>query len=108
VPVIACACGGWGERGTADVTLSERNPPVFQLLSVREAADALHLHVSTVRRIIRAGGLPVVRLGRAIRVHPRDLEKFVDERRFAAVISALRFGSWTKIERAWQKYESGD
>jgi len=31
------------------VTQDKQNPPVFQLFTVSEAADALHLHLSTAR-----------------------------------------------------------
>jgi len=36
------------------VTQDKQNPPVFQLFTVSEAADALHLHLSRLRRLIRA------------------------------------------------------
>jgi excisionase family DNA binding protein len=88
------------------VTQDKQNPPVFQLFTVSEAADALHLHLSTLRRLIRAGDLPVVRIGGAIRIDPEELRRFIDARRFRRVLTALRSGSWAKVEGAWEKYES--
>jgi excisionase family DNA binding protein len=91
------------------VTQDKQNPSVFQriqLYTVGEAAAALHLHPSTLRRVIRRGDLPVVRIGAAIRIHPQDLLEFTDARRFRRVVSALRSGSWAKVMGAWEKYES--
>ena len=59
------------------MTQDKQNPPVFQLFTVSEAADALHLHLSTLRRLIRAGDLPVVRIGGAIRIDPEELRRFI-------------------------------
>jgi excisionase family DNA binding protein len=92
------------------VTQDKQNPSVFQriqLYTVSEAADALHLHPSTVRRLIRAGDLPVVRIGAAIRIDPEELRRFIDARRFRRVVTALRSNSWVKVMRAWERYESG-
>jgi len=88
------------------MTQGKQNPPVLQLFTVSEAADALHLHVSTLRRLIRAGALPVVRIGVAIRIEEEELRRFIDAHRFRRVVTALRSGSWAKVERAWEKYES--
>ena len=88
------------------MTQGKQNPPVLQLFTVSEAADALHLHPSTLRRSIRAGKLPVVRIGTAIRIEVEALRHFIDARRFRRVVSALRSNSWAKVERAWEKYES--
>ena len=91
------------------MTQDKQNPVVYQrvqLFTVSEAADALHLHLSTLHRLIRAGDLPVVRIGGAIRIDPEELRRFIDARRFRRVLTALRSGSWAKVEEAWEKYES--
>lgn len=49
-----------------------------QLLTVPEAADRCRLSVRQMWRHIQADRLPVVRLGRAVRVRPIDLERFID------------------------------
>jgi excisionase family DNA binding protein len=48
--------------------------PQPQLLKVRESADALNCSVPMVRKMIRAGSLPVVRVGRALRVPASAVE----------------------------------
>ena len=88
------------------MTQDKQNSLVIQLFTVSEAADALHLHPSTLRRFIRAGDLPVVRIGTAIRLEVEALRRFVNKRRFRRVVSALRSNSWAKVEEAWEKYES--
>jgi len=88
------------------MTQDKQNSPVLQLFTVSEAADALHLHPSTLRRFIRAGDLPVVRIGQAIRLEVEALRHFIDTRRFRRVVSALRSNSWAKVEEAWEKHES--
>jgi excisionase family DNA binding protein len=45
-----------------------------RLLSVTEAADRLHVHPATVRRMIARGDLSAVRVGRVWRVDPLELE----------------------------------
>ena len=42
-------------------------------LSVRECAELLAVDHKTVRRLIEAGTLPALRVGRAIRIAPDDL-----------------------------------
>jgi excisionase family DNA binding protein len=44
-----------------------------RLLTVKEAADRTRTSVRHLRRMIKAGGLPVTRFGRAVRIHPKDL-----------------------------------
>ena len=47
--------------------------PGTQLVSVAEAARITGCHPETIRRRIRVGELPHVRVGRAIRIHPADV-----------------------------------
>ena len=88
------------------MTQDKQNPVVLQLFTVSEAADALHLHPSTLRRLIRAGDLPVVRIGAAIRLEAEELVRFIEARRDRRILTALRNGSWAKAEAAWQKSET--
>lgn len=46
-----------------------------QYISQQQAADALGVHIRTIRRWIAAGDLPARRFGRQIRIRPEDLEK---------------------------------
>ena len=58
-----------------------RNLPQ-ELLTVACTAGVLVLSERTVRSLIAEGSLPVVRVGnRAIRIHPEDLRRFIEERR---------------------------
>jgi len=52
-----------------------------QLLTLRDTADILNTSMKTLRRRIDAGELPVIRDGRIVRVHPRDLERYISARR---------------------------
>jgi excisionase family DNA binding protein len=55
---------------------------IIRLLTVAEAAQALALSERSLRMLISEGALPVVRVGtRAVRIHPADLEHFIEERR---------------------------
>jgi excisionase family DNA binding protein len=47
------------------------------LLTVAEVAELLRLSPRQVRRFIADGRLRVVRLGRAIRIRPQDVEALV-------------------------------
>lgn len=57
----------------------------LRLHTVRKVATAIGVSISTVRRLIRAGKLPVIRLSRrAVRVSDDDLRAFVASRRYVA------------------------
>jgi excisionase family DNA binding protein len=45
-----------------------------RLLTVVEVAERLHVHPITVRRLIKAGKLAAVRVGRAVRVRESEVE----------------------------------
>ena len=51
-----------------------------RLLRLDEAAEALQVSDSTIRRLVRDKELKVVRIGRAVRVRPEDLEAFIRDR----------------------------
>jgi excisionase family DNA binding protein len=44
------------------------------LLTVPEVAELLRLSPRSIHRLIDDGRLPIVRLGRAIRIRPQDVE----------------------------------
>lgn len=49
-----------------------------RLLTLADVADFLAVSLSTVRRLVRDGNLPAVRVGqRSIRVRPEDLEAYL-------------------------------
>ena len=53
-------------------------PPA--LLTIPEVAERLQVSIKTVRRWIVSGDLPTVRLGRQIRIQPKDLDIFLRQR----------------------------
>jgi excisionase family DNA binding protein len=60
-------------------------PNERQLLTVRESAALLCLSENTIRQWIWQRRLPVVRLGRAVRLKRQDLEKLIDQNREEAM-----------------------
>jgi excisionase family DNA binding protein len=56
-----------------------------KLLTAREAAQFLRLSENTVRQWIWQRRLPVVRLGRAVRLRKADLEKLLERHYEGAV-----------------------
>ena len=59
-----------------DFTLNHEKLP--RLLTASDVANALGLGLSTIYLLIRRGDLPCIRFGRAVRVRPEDVEKFID------------------------------
>ena len=47
------------------------------LLRAAEAASLLRVPVARVYELSRSGDLPVVRLGRQVRIHPDELDKWM-------------------------------
>ncbi len=56
-------------------------PSLPRLLTLQEASNTLGISPKTLQRRINAGQLPVIREGRIVRVHPRDLERYISARR---------------------------
>jgi len=51
------------------------------LLTVREAQDVLNIGRSKLYELIASGALPVVHIGRAIRLPAKELEKWVNDQK---------------------------
>lgn len=51
-----------------------------KLLTGAEVAQVLQVNKSFAHLLMQRGDLPVVRLGRLVRVRPEDLEKFIEEK----------------------------
>jgi excisionase family DNA binding protein len=59
--------------------------PVAPLLyTLRETAQALRLGQRTTWGLIKAGRIPAVKIGRALRIDPRDLMAFIDAQKAQA------------------------
>jgi excisionase family DNA binding protein len=54
-----------------------RPPSPARLLTYADVAERLRVSLRTVRRLADSGALPVIHIGRAVRVDPRDLERFL-------------------------------
>ena len=53
--------------------------PGRRLVTLKEAAELLGLSVSSVRRLVWAGKLDVVRITRRLQVDRRDLDRLVEQ-----------------------------
>jgi len=51
------------------------------LLNIRQAANRLGISVETAYRLARHRELPTLKIGGSLRVDPRELETWLDERR---------------------------
>jgi excisionase family DNA binding protein len=49
------------------------------LVSLAEAAELLGLSVASIRRLVRAGTLPAVRLTRRLQVDVQDVDRLVEQ-----------------------------
>jgi excisionase family DNA binding protein len=59
------------------------------LLTVREVADAIRVSTMTVYRLIKAGELPAIRVGKHFRIRESDLAGYLD-----AQMTVPGGGSW--------------
>jgi excisionase family DNA binding protein len=83
-PAVRCpACGhalftvdepAWPARGPAQA-VAPAVPASPLLLTVTRAAELLGVSRSSLYQLVAAGRVPVVRLGRAVRVPRRELER---------------------------------
>jgi len=55
--------------------------PLPKLLTIKTFTEALNVSVPMGYKLIREGAIPVVRIGSAVRIDPRDLEAFIEQRR---------------------------
>ena len=54
--------------------MNEQHP----LLTVREVAGSMRVSTMTVYRLIRAGDLPAIRVGKHFRIRTLDLEQYLE------------------------------
>ncbi len=55
-------------------------PAPLLTLTYLEAAEVLGVSLATLKRLVRAGDLSVVRFRGCVRIRPEDLARFVDGR----------------------------
>ena len=51
---------------------------MLKLMTLREVSEVLNVSYSRAAELARTGMLPVVRLGRSVRVHPQKLAEFIE------------------------------
>jgi excisionase family DNA binding protein len=47
------------------------------LLTAKQAATYLNVSLKTIRRRIASGEIAIMRIGRAIRIHPKELQRYL-------------------------------
>jgi len=52
-----------------------------RMMTLKEVAGRLGLHINTIRRYIQEGKIPVVKFDKAMRVEKEDLEEFIRKRK---------------------------
>jgi excisionase family DNA binding protein len=66
--------------------------PFPDLLTAREVAEAMRVSTMTVYRLIKAGDLPAIRVGKHLRIRRAELEAYLDARTVAP--DGREGGSW--------------
>ena len=64
-----------------------------RLLTVREVAESMRVSTMTVYRLIRAGALPALRVGKHFRIREADLGTYLDAQVVRAQV-ARGGGAW--------------
>jgi excisionase family DNA binding protein len=59
------------------VTLRRLTMEEKKLLSLKEAAEMLGIHYTTMRQYVRRGKFPVVRIGRLLKIEGKDIEDYI-------------------------------
>lgn len=66
-----------GDQPAAPACGPAEDDRVLALLDYQDVADRMHVSVSTVKRRVRSGELPAVRIGPNVRVRPADLAAYI-------------------------------
>ena len=61
------------------VTNQVNTPHSYRLLKPGEIATTLNISRSFAYHLLQTGAIPVVRLGKAVRVRPQDLERYIEK-----------------------------
>ncbi len=64
------------------MTKPSKAEPPLRLLTLEDARQVLGCSLKTLRRRVEDGALAVIRDGRLIRVHPDDLARYIQQRRY--------------------------
>ena len=60
-----------------------------RLLKAVEVAHILNISRSLAYRLLQKGVIPVIRINQSVRVHPRDLERFIAENRSGEALFSI-------------------
>ena len=60
-------------------------------LSAQQVADRLSISCKTVRRYIKKGSLPSIKIGKLRRISEADLEVFIEKRKFRGELETLYY-----------------
>lgn len=52
----------------------------IKLMTPREVAEAMRVSTMTVYRLVKAGSLPAIRVGKHLRIRRSDLQAYLDAR----------------------------
>ncbi len=74
---------GHSHRPTARPASGRRSGP-SQLLTIEQAAERLSVSVRNIRHQIYRRNIPIVKVGRLVRIDEADLQDFIDRGRVAA------------------------
>jgi len=66
-----------------------------RLLSYREASAYLGISVSNLKRLIKRGELPVIKVGRRTLLDIYDLDEYIEKRRVRYEAKAQRNGTYS-------------
>ncbi len=73
--------GGLGEPGPSGSPMSEQSPEGATLLRAEEVAKVLRIGRTRTFELLGSGELPVIRIGRVVRVPKADLDRWIAEHR---------------------------
>lgn len=62
------------------VPLAHNNEAHARFVTVAEVASLLRVSNMTVYRLVQAGALPAIRVGRSYRIREEDVDKYLSER----------------------------
>ena len=65
-------------RGPSFVSFAPRRPVTTKLLKIPEVMDKLSISRSTLHELMKSGKVPVVRLGRAVRIPETVVAKLME------------------------------
>lgn len=68
------------DPGNSSGGTSDNSPTIGRFLTVAEVARQLRVSNMTVYRLIKAGQMPAVRIGRGFRLREEDVRKYLDSR----------------------------